>query len=255
MKRPPSAETEWIYGRRTVEEHLRAAPSTCLRLLLAQGSHPPPELLSAVAALGLQAAEAPRRELDRLAKGGNHQGVCLEVGGWEYAELEALVGRALSPGRFPLLLVLDSVQDPRNLGAILRVADSAGAAGVVVPKDRAAGLSPSVARAAAGALAAVPVAQVVNLARTLEELREEGFWIIGAAPERSTALFEAELSFPCALVLGSEHKGLRPLVASRCDALVSLPMRGTVSSLNVSVAAGIFSYELLRRWEARRSGA
>ncbi|MBI5441057.1 MAG: 23S rRNA (guanosine(2251)-2'-O)-methyltransferase RlmB [Deltaproteobacteria bacterium] len=247
-RRPPA--TEWIYGRRTVAEHLKAAPSTCLRLLVAQGGRPPPELLSAASALGLRPTETPKGDLDRLARGGNHQGVCLEVGGWGYADLEELAARALRPGGFPLVLVLDSVQDPHNVGAILRVADGAGAAGVIVPKDRAAGLSASVARAAAGALAAVPVAQVVNLARTLDELRERGFWTLGAAGGAPVSLFEADACFPCALVLGGEHKGLRPLVSSRCDALASLPMAGTVSSLNVSVAAGIFSFELLRRWRA-----
>jgi 23S rRNA (guanosine2251-2'-O)-methyltransferase len=240
--------SEWIYGRRTVAEHLKAASGTARRLLIGRGSRPPAELLASAAGLGLPVEEAERPRLDRVAKGGNHQGVCLEVAGWAYAEWEELLERALEPGRLPLLILLDSVQDPQNLGAVLRVADGVGVAGVVLPKDRAAGLSAAVARAAAGALATVPVAQVTNLARALRELRDQGFWTLGAAAGQPRSLFEVEPSFPCALVLGGEQKGLRPLVAAQCDRLASLPMGGGVSSLNVAVAAGVFSYELLRRF-------
>jgi 23S rRNA (guanosine2251-2'-O)-methyltransferase len=177
--------------------------------------------------------------------------VCLELGGWSYVEPEDVMDRAREPGRLPLILVLDSVQDPRNLGALLRVADGVGAAGVIIPTDRAAGLSPAAARAAAGATASVPVARVVNLSRALRELREAGFWAVGAAGEASRSIFDQSTPFPCVLVLGGEHKGLRPNVASHCDVLASLPMRGTLSSLNVAVAGGILSYELLRRWQSR----
>lgn len=242
---------EWVYGRRPVAEHLAATPETCRRLVLGRGTQPPPDLLAAARALGLPLEEADRARLDRLSQGGNHQGVCLEVSGWAYADLDDLVARAAEPGRLPLLLALDSVQDPHNLGAVLRVADGLGAAGVVIPKDRAAGLSAAVARSAAGALASVPVAQVVNLARALRELRERGFWALGAAGEAPATLYDTATPFPCALVLGGEHQGLRPNVAAHCDALASLPMAGAVSSLNVSVAAGVFGYELLRRFRRR----
>lgn len=241
---------EWVYGRRSVAEHLSEAPGTCLRILAARGADLPADLRSVVRALGLPVEEVDRPRLDRVAQGGNHQGVCLEVGGWSYADLEDLSAAVRGPDRLPLVLALDSVQDPRNLGAVLRVADGAGAAGVVIPKDRAAGLSAAVARTASGALASVPVARVVNLARALDELREGGFWILGAAGGTSSELFDVETPFPCVLVLGGEHRGLRPNVASRCDAVAALPMRGAVGSLNVSVAAGVFCYELLRRWRA-----
>lgn len=241
---------EWIYGRRTVVEHLKEAPDSCRRLLFARGSQMPADIVTVAKALGLPIEEVEKGKIDRLSQGENHQGVCLEVGGWSYAELEDVVRRARGPGRLPLVVALDSVQDPRNLGAVLRVADGVGAAGVVIPKDRAAGLTPAVARAAAGAVAAVPVTQVVNLARTLGELRDEGFWAVGASGDASVPLFDQTTPFPCVLVLGGEHKGLRPNVAAHCDALVSLPMRGAVSSLNVSVAAGVFCYEILRRWES-----
>ena len=241
---------DWVCGRRAVGEHLKELPATCLRLVVAKGSQVPADITAAAGVLGLSVEVAEKGRLDRLVGGEVHQGVCLEVGGWSYAELDLLVARVTEEGRFPLLLALDSVQDPRNLGAILRVADGSGAAGVVIPKDRAAGLPAAAARAAAGATATVPVAQVVNLARTLRELKREGFWVIGASGEASRDLFAQTLSFPCVLVLGGEHGGLRPNVAAHSDGLVSVPMRGALASLNVAVAAGIFSYELLRRWNA-----
>lgn len=243
---------EWIYGRRTVAEHLREAPGTCERLLVARESRIPPEVLEAAREAGLTPDPVARRELDEAAGGANHQGVCLRVGGWGYRDLEDLVARAREPGRLPLLVALDCVQDPRNLGAVLRVADGVGAAGVVIPQDRAAGLGAAAARTASGALATVPVARVVNLARALRELSEQGFWALGASGEAAGGLFEAEVPFPCVLVLGGEHQGLRRNVAAACHRLAALPMAGAVGSLNVAVAAGVFSYELLRRWRCRR---
>lgn len=244
--------SEWVFGRRTAAEHLAVSPDTCLRLLVTKGSRPPHDLLRLARSAGVPAEEAPRERLDTLSRQGNHQGVCLEVGGWSYRELPELVERAKGSGRFPLLMALDCVQDPRNLGAVLRVADGVGAAGVIVPKDRAAGLSAAVARTASGALASVPVARVVNLARTLDQLREEGFWTLGTSgPAAEVAdLFEATVRFPAVLVLGGEHKGLRPNVSNRCDLRVAVPMGGAVSSLNVAVAGGVCAYELLRRWKA-----
>lgn len=243
--------TEWIYGLRTVEAHLRESPETARRLLAAREGRPPREILDAAARAGVPVEPASRARLDELARGGNHQGVCLEVGGWRYADLEEVAALARSPGRLPLLVVLDCVQDPRNLGAVLRVADGVGAAGVVIPRDRAAGLSAAVARTASGALASVPVARVVNLARALDELRAEGFWVAGAAAGAEDDLYGVELRFPCALVLGGEQRGIRPNVLARCDRVVSIPMAGPVASLNVAVACGVLGYEVLRR---RREG-
>ena len=143
--------------------------------------------------------------------------------------------------------MLDSIQDPRNLGAVIRVADGVGAAGVVIPKDRAAGVTASAARSAAGASVSVPVAQVVNLARTLRELKKKDFYILGASHEGQNSLFEVPFTFPLAMVLGAEGAGLRPNVAAQCDGLAALPMEGQVTSLNVSVAAGVVAYEAYRR--------
>jgi 23S rRNA (guanosine2251-2'-O)-methyltransferase len=245
------SDAEWVFGRRTVAEHLAQAPQTCRRLLLALGSRVPAEVAEAAGRAGVPVESAPRARLDGLARGGNHQGVCLEVGGWRYAELETLVSRARAPGRFPLLIALDSVQDPRNLGAVLRVADGVGAAGVVIPRDRAAGLSAAVARTASGALASVPVARVVNLARALDDLTAEGFDVVGAADRGAVDLYQVPSRFPCVLVLGGEHQGIRPNVLRRCTRTLAIPMAGEVSSLNLAVACGVLAYEYLRRYRAR----
>lgn len=241
--------SEWVYGRRTVAEHLAASPETCRELLVAREGVAPEEVLAAARGLGLPVRQVPRKLLDELSCRGNHQGVCLEVGGWTYASLDALVARAREPGRLPLLIALDCVQDPRNLGAVLRVADGVGAAGVILPQDRAAGLSAAVARTASGALASVPVARVVNLARSLDALRGDRFQVLGASDEAPVDLYHAPVAFPCAIVLGGEHRGLRPNVEKRCDLRVCVPMAGAVSSLNVAVACGVVCYELRRRYD------
>jgi 23S rRNA (guanosine2251-2'-O)-methyltransferase len=237
---------EWIFGRRTVAEHLATLPDTCLKLVFARGRRLPEDIETAAGAAGLRGEEADPARLDQLAQGGNHQGVCLRVGGWEYAPLEELV--ALCPRHpFPLLLALDQVQDPHNLGAILRVADGVGAAGLILPKDRSAALGAAAARTAAGAAASVPVAQVVNLARALDACVVAGLHVVGAGGEGATSLYDSPVPLPAVLVLGGEHRGIRPNVAKRCATMVDLPMAGRVESLNVAVAAGAISYELRRR--------
>ena len=243
---------EWIYGRRTVAEHLAAAPDTCLKLVVAQGRRLPPDLEAVARTAGMRAEEVAPAELDRLAQGCNHQGVCLRVGGWGYVSLEDLLAR-VAAHPFPLLLALDQVQDPHNLGAVLRVADGVGAAGVLLPKDRSAGLGAGAARTAAGAAATVPVAQVVNLARALDACVDAGCTVVGAAGEGSVSLYDCPVQLPAVLVMGGEHRGLRPNVAKRCQALMSLPMAGQVESLNVAVACGVIVYELRRRQVSRPS--
>ncbi len=238
-----------MFGRRSVAEQLAAAPASCRRLSVARGAKVPPEILERARALGLPVDAVAREELGRRCGRGNHQGVCLEVADWTYQPLEDLVARARRPGRLPLLLALDSVQDPRNLGAVLRVADGLGAAGVVVPKDRSAGLSALAARTASGAAASVPVAQVTNLARCLDELKAEGFWVVGAAGDGED-LYRADVPTPAVLVLGSEQAGIRPNVVRRCDRLLAVPMAGQCASLNLAVACGVVGYELLRRFRA-----
>jgi 23S rRNA (guanosine2251-2'-O)-methyltransferase len=201
---------------------------------------------------GIAVRDADDQGLDRLAGGERHQGVVVELvpraGDPETQLEEALEALAGSP---PLLLVLDGVTDPHNLGACLRSADAAGVAAVIVPRDRAAGLTPVVRKVAAGAAETVPLVQVVNLARTLRELKERGVWLVGTADDAPRSLYEVDFRGPTAIVLGSEGEGMRRLTREACDQLVSIPMGGAVESLNVSVATGVTLFEVVRQ---RRAG-
>jgi len=196
---------------------------------------------------GVAVRPVTRDELDNIAEGTKHQGVLAWVRIPAARDERALI-RILEmvPGP-PFLLILDGVQDPHNLGACLRTADAAGVHALVAPKDNTVGLTASVCKVASGAAQTVPYVQVTNLSRTIETLKERGIWLIGAAPEAKSSLFEIELDGPLALVMGGEGKGLRRLTRERCDFLVHLPMRGMVESLNVSVAAAICLYEALRQ--------
>ncbi|HEX7894851.1 MAG TPA: 23S rRNA (guanosine(2251)-2'-O)-methyltransferase RlmB [Terriglobales bacterium] len=187
----------------------------------------------------------PRVELDRLASTGAHQGVVAVTSGKQYADLDDVI--AAKRGAYSLLVVLDGVEDPHNLGAILRTSEAAGADGVVIPERRAAGVTGTVAKASAGASAHLPIARVTNIARTLEDLKSRNIWTVGL-DERGQQNYDAvDYKMDCAIVLGAEGKGLHDLVAKKCDFLVSIPMLGKVSSLNVSVAGGIVLYEVVRQ--------
>ncbi len=196
---------------------------------------------------GVAVQGASREELDRLAGGGRHQGVVARIRGQGPRD-ETFLEQLVIGTDQPLLLVLDGVQDPHNLGACLRTADAAGVHAVVVPRDRACGLTPTVRKVAAGAAEVVPLVQVTNLARTLARLRDAGLWVVGTALEEATGdLYQARLTGPLALVLGAEEKGLRRLTREQCDEVIYIPMRGTVQSLNVSVAAGVCLFEAVRQ--------
>ena len=196
---------------------------------------------------GLRLQETLREQLEQLAPGLNHQGViarCTLPAMHSEADLMDLVERSEIP---VLLLILDGVQDPHNLGACLRSADGAGAHAVIVPKDKSVGLTPAVAKVASGALHNVPLVQVTNLARTLEQLKKAGVWLVGMDDKSEQTLYEMDLTLPVAMVLGAEGPGLRRLSKEKCDFLVKLPMEGVVESLNVSVTSGICLYEALRQ--------
>jgi 23S rRNA (guanosine2251-2'-O)-methyltransferase len=232
-----------LSGIHPITEALRAG-RPLERILVAQGAGGP--RLQAVIDLARQAAVPvrfePRLALDRLAGTSAHQGVVALGAAKKYAELEAVVQAGI-------LVVLDGVEDPHNLGAIIRTAHAAGAAGVVIPERRAANVTDVVAKAAAGALEYLPVVRVTNINRTLEELKERGYWIYGL-DERGTEDYDRiQYSAPTALVLGAEGKGLHEQVRKHCDMLVRIPLAGKISSLNVSVAAGIVLFE----WKRRRA--
>jgi len=196
---------------------------------------------------GAEVRFASREALNREAPGANHQGVVAIAAAKQYATLDDILTAPVQQGKAPLFLVLDGVEDPRNLGAILRTADAAGVHGVIIPERRAAGLTETVAKAAAGAMEHVPVVKVVNIVNTLEELKKAGVWVAGAEAGGDTVYWDADFVRPTALVLGGEDRGVRRLVRERCDYLISLPLLGRISSLNVSVAAGILLYEALRQ--------
>jgi 23S rRNA (guanosine2251-2'-O)-methyltransferase len=242
------------YGIHSVRVLLTRSPQRVRRVLLASGRDAGrlSEVRELAQRANVQIVAADDGTLDKLAEGGRHQGVVAEIlpraGDPETQLAEALDGACGAP----LLLVLDGVQDPHNLGACLRSADAAGVTAVIAPKDRAVGLTPVVRKVAAGAAESVPFVSVVNLARTLRELKERGIWLIGTADDADKTLFDADFTGPSALVMGSEGEGMRRLTRECCDQLVSIPMAGAVESLNVSVATGVALFEAVRQRRAQR---
>jgi 23S rRNA (guanosine2251-2'-O)-methyltransferase len=228
---------EVIYGVRPVIEALRSRREV-FEIWDATSNR---EVGKAAAASGVPVKRMPRARLEQLARGGTHQGVAAHVGPYPYSGLSEILA---SPGP---LVVLDGVTDPRNLGAVLRAADGAGASGVVIPKDRAVGVTSAAVKASAGASEHVPVARETNLRRALEKIKEAGVWVYAAEGGAAPAYTDLDLSGPVAFVLGSEGKGIRRLVREGCDGVVSIPMRGEVSSLNVSVAAAVLLFEARRQ--------
>lgn len=234
-------------GVNAVEALLEQAPERVLQLWVAHRRGRIEALLERACMLGISVKDARPERLERLAEGAPHQGIVAEFrtpATRIEADLDALVEAA---GRNTLVLVLDQIQDPHNLGACLRSAAAAGAVAVVVPRDRAARLTPAARKAAAGAAERIPLIEVTNLARTLKHLQQLGVWCIGLAGEAETSLYQTDLTGPLALVLGGEADGLRQLTRKRCDALARIPMAGATESLNVSVAAGIALFEALRQ--------
>ena len=205
------------------------------------------ELRQAAQDLGLRVQARAPADLDRMAEGGVHQGVVAEVVPAPALREDDLEERVAAAGAAALVLVMDGVQDPHNLGACLRTADAAGVTAVVAPRDRAVGLTPVARKVAAGAAESVPFVQVTNLARTLGRLKDAGVWVVGTEGEAQRELHEADLKGPLAIVMGAEGTGMRRLTREACDFTVRLPMRGIVESLNVSVATGIVLYEALRQ--------
>jgi 23S rRNA (guanosine2251-2'-O)-methyltransferase len=188
-----------------------------------------------------------KSDLTRLCGTEHHQGVALRVEAFAYAGVGDILERMRVSGEVGLIVVLDGVQDPHNLGAIIRSAACAGAHGVIIPRDRAVGVTAVVEKSSAGAVETVPVAQVANIAQILEELKREGFWIYGAEGNSAASLYDQDFRGNVAVVVGGEGEGIRPLVRKRCDHLVAIPIRGGVNSLNASVASGVILFEIVRQ--------
>ncbi len=187
-----------------------------------------------------------KERLDQMSETGKHQGVIAIAAAYRYAEIEDMFALAEKKGEPPFLFLLDNIEDPHNLGAIIRTANLAGAHGVIIPKNRAVGLTATVARTSAGALNYTPVAKVTNLAKTIEDLKEKGMWFV-CADMAGTTMYDLNLTGPIGLVIGNEGEGVGRLVREKCDMTASIPMKGDIDSLNASVAAGVLAYEILRQ--------
>ena len=251
-QRPEELAEGLIEGRNALTEALKSG-RTIDKLYVAEGS--PDRSLARLAAQAREAGAVvvptDRRKLDQMSPTGAHQGVIAAVAAHEYASVADILELAARRGEPPLLVICDELSDPHNLGAILRTAECAGAHGVIIPKRRSVGLTAVVAKTSAGAVEYLPVARVSNIAGTIRELKEKGVWIYGTAADADSELYKTDLTGPAAIVIGSEGEGMSRLVRESCDLLVSIPMKGQISSLNASAAAAVMLYEALRQRSAR----
>lgn len=241
-------QSEYIYGRRTVLEALRSSPDRVNKLFVAQGARG--EGIGKIIELAklnrVVTKVLPKRGLERYAPNASHQGVVASMTPTSYADADDLTEPY--PGGDPALLVLlDGITDPQNLGAILRTAEAVGATGVFIPRHRSASLTSVVAKHSAGASQFIPVARVPNVVRVIESLKENGVQTVGAAGDAGETIYNVDFTPPTAIVIGSEGTGLRPLVRKKCDLLARIPMRGKIASLNASAAAAVVLYEALRQ--------
>lgn len=240
--------TEFIVGRNPVIEALRAKremDKIWINEASRKGSLQ--ELISLAEKNRVLIQFVPKRKLDQLSDTTNHQGVIASIEAYEYAELDDLFAKAHERKEQPFFVMLDEIEDPHNLGSMLRSADATGVHGIIIPRRRSASLTATVAKVSTGAIEYVPVVRVGNLAQTMEELKSNGLWFVGADANGQQDFREIDFDMPTCLVIGSEGKGLGRLIREKCDFLVSMPMVGQVTSLNASVAAAVFMYEVLRK--------
>ncbi len=236
-----------IEGRNAVLEAMRSG-RTIDRLLIQSGCQDGPvqTIKREAAKSGTVVDYVQKERLDQISQTGHHQGVIAYAAAYEYAEVEDILAKAREKGEAPFLFLLDNIEDPHNLGAIIRTANLAGAHGVIIPKRRAVGLTATVARTSAGALNYTPVARVTNLGNTIDELKKEGIWFV-CADMGAEVMYRQNLTGPIGLVIGNEGEGVSRLVKEKCDFTASIPMQGNIDSLNASVAAGVLAYEIVRQ--------
>jgi len=250
-------QEEWIAGKHPVMEALRAGRNIN-KIWIADGGnrHVTQPIIAEAKKLGIVVQFVDKRKLDQMVQDVPHQGIVAQAAAYRYAEVDELIAAAEAKGEDPLLLILDEIEDPHNLGSILRTAECTGVHGVIIPKRRSASLTPTVSKTSAGAVEYVPVARVTNLAQTIDKLKERGIWVAGTDVNEAEEVYRANFSLPLAIVIGNEGKGIGRLIREKCDFLVKLPMHGRLNSLNASVAAGVLMYEAVRqRLAAQRSAA
>ncbi len=241
--------SEYVVGRSPVIEYLQHHARCIEKIWIAEGNNHSRirYIITRAQQAGVPVRRCSRRELDRMESSVPHQDVIALINLNRYSNLPSILAKLQSEKREALLIILDGVQDPRNLGAILRTADAANADGVIIPKNNAVGITPAVHKASAGASEHVPIIKVQNIGQTIDRIKKAGIWVVGSDEAATCSYTDANFSVPLCIVLGSEGKGIRRLVEQKCDYLVSLPMFGQIESLNVSVAAGVLLYEVLRQ--------
>ncbi|MEF2969074.1 23S rRNA (guanosine(2251)-2'-O)-methyltransferase RlmB [Paenibacillus sp. M1] len=247
-------EQEWIAGKHSLLEAMRAG-RTINKIWVAEGAqkHLTQPVLAEAKNRGIVVQFVDKRKLDQMVPGMQHQGMVAQAAPFAYAEVEDLLARAAERGEPPFLLILDEIEDPHNLGSILRTAECTGVHGVIIPKRRSAAVNATVSKTSAGAVEYVPVARVTNLVQTMEQLKQAGVWVVGTDVAAKEEIYGGGdiLTGSVAIVIGNENQGMGRLVRETCDVLLKLPMNGQLNSLNASVAAGVVMYEVLRRRRAQ----
>lgn len=240
---------EWIAGKHPVMEALRSGREINKIWVAEQAQKSAQSIMLEAKKAGLIVQIVDKRKLDQMVEGMAHQGVVAQAAAYRYFEVEELLGRAKESGELPFFLLLDEIEDPHNLGSILRTAECTGVHGVIIPKRRSASLTATVTKTSAGAVEYVPVARITNMAQTIDKLKDAGVWVAGADVGAERDLFASGMKFdmPLAIVIGNEAKGIGRLIREKCDFLIKLPMHGQLNSLNASVAAGVLMYEVLRQ--------
>ncbi|WHY34341.1 23S rRNA (guanosine(2251)-2'-O)-methyltransferase RlmB [Cytobacillus firmus] len=238
---------DFIIGKNPVIEALKSERDIN-KIFIAEGSQSGQmqQVIGLAKSAGVLVQFVPKKKIDGMAEG-NHQGVIAQVAAYQYAEIDDLFAAAEKKNEAPFFLLLDEIEDPHNLGSIMRTADAVGAHGIVIPKRRAVGLTATVAKASTGAIEYIPVVRVTNMARTIDELKERGVWIAGTDAKGKQDYRQMDGAMPLGLVIGSEGKGMGRLIRDKCDFLINLPMAGHVTSLNASVAAALLMYEVFRK--------
>lgn len=242
---------ELLFGVNPVREALRGSRGVFeLYVQTTATDHRLENILALAKERGVRVIKREREDLTRMCGSSHHQGMALKVAPFPYSDIDDIISKASERSNGGFILILDGIQDPHNLGALIRTAACAGVDGVIIPKDRACGITSAAEKASAGAVETIPVAQVTNIAQTLESLKKSGYWVYGLAGEAGQSLYSIEFSGSVVIVVGSEGEGIRPLVRKQCDMLMSIPLFGGVGSLNASVAGGIALFEVAKKLKA-----